>query len=266
MDHRQRGLAPLKLKDLNPTTRFSNRVTDYAKYRPSYPGELLDYLSSRIGGLRGSHVADVGAGTGIFTKLLLDRGAFVDAVEPNHEMRAAAEAELQGAAGFQSHSGTAENTGLPNSSVNLITCAQAFHWFDLQKTRKEFDRILKSGGLVALIWNDLDLASPVELAYEKVKNDFGGENFKNVEKITKDTGASLKVFFGKSNYESKFFENSQDLTKEGFTGRFFSSSYAPSKDSPHYTPAAQALHAVFDQYQSQGKIQLKYKTELFLGD
>src|ERR1017187_8835274 len=139
--------------DLDPLRRFSDRVEDYVRYRPGYPAGLIRALRSKAGLAQTSVVADVGSGTGIFTRLLLDEGARVFAVEPNDTMRGAAEAELRSRANFVSVKGTAEATGLEDHSVSLVTCAQAFHWFDPAGTRREFRRILAAGGWCALIWN-----------------------------------------------------------------------------------------------------------------
>jgi len=138
---------------LDPLGRFSNRVKDYVRYRPSYPAELIAHLRAHAGLGPACAVADVGAGTGIFTRLLLETGARVFAVEPNDAMRGAAEAELSGHPSLTSVKGTSEQTGLEDGSVDLITCAQSFHWFEPEGARREFRRILRPGGGVALVWN-----------------------------------------------------------------------------------------------------------------
>ncbi len=217
----------MSLIDLNPTGRFSDRVSDYERYRPSYPSALLDYLDQRIGGLIGARVADVGAGTGILSRLLLDRGASVDIVEPNGEMRAAAVRTLTTYPQFVEHDGTAENTGLPTNSIDLITCAQAFHWFEPIKTRREFDRILKSRGMTALIWNDSKERAGLGQGYKQIKIQYGGENFKKVSNLTRAVDDSFREFFGAKGFESKVFDNYKEVDRQGLLGRFFSSSYAP---------------------------------------
>jgi SAM-dependent methyltransferase len=251
--------------DLKPLERFSERVEDYAKYRPSYPDSLLDYLDSKVGALQGLHVADIGSGTGILTKLLLQRGARVDAVEPNAEMRAEAEKELRRFPQFRSHAGKAEDTLLTENSVNLITCAQAFHWFDPRAAREEFARILKSPGWVALIWNDQRRDCALGAAYEQIKLHFGGENFKQVKEVTDKLDLELKFFFGDGAFETHYFKNYQDLDEQGLIGRFLSSSYAPTYDSPLRSEAAKALSEIFMKFQKTGLVRLEYRTELFIG-
>src|ERR1700751_2712080 len=127
----------------NSTQRFSDRVENYIRYRPSYPPQVLETLRAECGLTRDSTIADIASGTGIFSRLLLDNGNRVCGVEPNREMREAAERLLAGFPRFISVSGTAEATTLADRSVDFATAAQAAHWFDLPKARKEFARILK---------------------------------------------------------------------------------------------------------------------------
>lgn len=210
-------------------------------------------------------MADIGAGTGIFSKLLLARSAIVDAVEPNNEMRNFAIQELGRHAGFQAYPGTAENTGLPSASYDLITCAQAFHWFDPKKTRMEFDRIFKARALVALIWNDQKLNSNFEQAYEEIKIKFGGENIEKVNDSIGDFEDSLKRFFGIQKYEIKRFDNFQDLDQSGLIGRFFSSSKAPSPDSSVRDHVVKALNELFERLNKNGFVRFEFETLLVVG-
>ena len=136
------------------TQRFSDRVENYIRYRPSYPAQVLETLRSECGLSASSTVADIASGTGIFSRLLLEDGNRVYGVEPNREMRQAAERLLADFRGFMSIAGTAEATTLPDQSVEFATAAQAAHWFDLPKARKEFARILKPQGWAVLIWNE----------------------------------------------------------------------------------------------------------------
>jgi ubiquinone/menaquinone biosynthesis C-methylase UbiE len=253
----------MSLDDLAPTARFSDRVNDYVQYRPSYPPALLDHLGHRVGGFKNRMIADVGSGTGIFTKLLLNREAKVHAIEPNKEMRDASDEELNGTPGYRSHGGTAEKTGLPDHVIDLITCAQAFHWFDPVKTRVEFNRILKPGGKVALIWNDVDQESDMGKAYENFKAKYSDETFQKIRKIESSLEKTMPEFFGKV-FESKVFPNYQDLDEKGLLGRYFSSSYAP-KDDLRKESATAALREIYFHFQSNGLVRLPYKTELFFG-
>ncbi len=139
---------------MNPMERFSNRVENYRRFRPSYPDAVIDLIRETAGLREGSPAADLGSGTGILTRLLLDAGWEVFAVEPNAPMRAAAEEELGAEARFHSIDAPAEATGLPAGSVQAITCAQAFHWFDREAAQAEFARILKPEGWAFIIWNE----------------------------------------------------------------------------------------------------------------
>ena len=134
--------------------RFSNRVADYIRYRPGYPSTCLDLLREECG-LQPAHVvADIGSGTGLLSKLFLDNGNRVFGVEPNAEMRSAGEEYLQEYANFSSVNGSAEETTLPSQSIDFITAGQAFHWFEPAKAKREFQRILKPGGWVVVVWNE----------------------------------------------------------------------------------------------------------------
>ena len=149
----------------DPIERFSDRAENYAKYRPGYPDEMLGFLRVRLS--PPAAVADVGSGTGILTRQLLNNGYELYAVEPNAPMRKEAEQTLSGYPGFTVSVVRRRRRPSLMESVDLITCAQAFHWFDRAKARAEFCRILKVTGVVALIWNERqDNASDVNRKYD----------------------------------------------------------------------------------------------------
>src|SRR5437879_9326158 len=138
----------------NATSRFSDRVENYVRYRPGYPPQALETLKAECGLSADYVIADIASGTGIWTRLLLENGNRVFGVEPNAEMRTAGERLLAGFSRFTSIKGTAESTTLPDRSVDLVTAAQAAHWFDRPRARREFLRILKPGGWLVLLWNE----------------------------------------------------------------------------------------------------------------
>jgi ubiquinone/menaquinone biosynthesis C-methylase UbiE len=138
----------------NPTQRFSGRVENYVRYRPGYPPEVLQLLRQECGLTPDHVIADAGSGTGILTRILLEAGCSVFAIEPNAEMRHAGERLLAAYPRFSSVAGSAEATSLPDHSVDFITAAQAAHWFHRDHARREFLRILKPGGWVVLAWNE----------------------------------------------------------------------------------------------------------------
>ena len=153
----------------SPTERFSNRVDNYTKYRPSYPQTVINYFQDHCELNRSSIVADVGSGTGIFTELLLQGGYHVFAVEPNEKMRRAAEDSLSVNPRFRSVKGKAERTGLDSHSIDLVTVAQAFHWFRHEETLLEFRRIIKPSRRIALVWNQRKINNPFQKAYDQMQ-------------------------------------------------------------------------------------------------
>ena len=245
------------------THRFSNRVDAYVRYRPGYPDELVATLLKQTGIDDKGVIADIGSGTGIFTRLLLDAGLEVYAVEPNNNMREAAETLLSGEAKFTSVDGPAERTGLADNSVDLITAAQAFHWFNNETTKQEFRRILKPGGTLALIWNKRNISQPFQQAYDGILREFapeyGAVNHMNLS--TEDIAA----FFAAGNMTLLNFDYCQRLDFSGLLGRLKSASYCPDENSPQYIPLVTELVALFDQYAVNGFIDFEYDTQLYLG-
>jgi SAM-dependent methyltransferase len=250
---------------LDPLRRFSDRVEDYVRYRPTYPAGLIGCLASRAGLGETAIVADIGSGTGIFTGLLLDAGARVHAVEPNDAMRSAAERAFRGRPNFSSMNGTAEATGLPERSVSLVTCAQAFHWFEPEETRREFLRILEPMGLCAIVWNT-PIVDQSEFAkgYERLKEQFGTD-FGQVRHDGVEKAGRCATFFGAGKWERIDFANHQVLDLQGLRGRLLSSSYAPNRGHPGHTLMMAALDDLFAATQENGLVRMDYTTELFLG-
>ncbi|TDF94433.1 class I SAM-dependent methyltransferase [Paenibacillus piri] len=250
---------------MNSKERFSNRVDSYVKYRPSYPEEALDYLYGTIGLNLNSEVADIGAGTGIFSELLVERGSQVTAIEPNQAMREAAEKKLGGKPNFRIVPGSAEVTGLPDQSVDFIVCAQSFHWFDRIAARAEFRRILKSGGKVVLIWNSrLTHGTPFREGYDQLLHTFGAD-YKNVSQknILPD---DLALFFNPGEMRVARFTNQQAFDYEGLSGRLLSSSYSPMPGDPKHEIMMNELRSLFERTNQDGKVSFDYETEVFWGE
>lgn len=247
-----------------PTQRFTHRVEDYVRARPSYPALALEALADICGLLPGCDVADVGAGTGIFSELLLAQGLTVHAIEPNDAMRAAAEARLDGRPGYVSLAGTAEDTGLPAASIDLITAAQAFHWFDQDRARAEWQRVLRPAGWVALLWNErLTDVTPFAAAYEALLLRFGTD-YAQVDHRQVDD-ARFGAFFGPSGYQLRTFPNAQLLDHAGLVSRLCSSSYTPGPDHPAFAPMMARLDEIFQAHQIGGLVEITYETQLFVG-
>lgn len=237
--------------------RFSDRVGNYIRYRPSYPQEVVDLLYREAGLQAGSSVVDLGSGTGILSALFLPRQVTVHAVEPGPEMREAAERLLGSDPHFVSHSGTAEHTGLPDHCADLITAAQAFHWFDRAAAHQEFDRILKPGGIAALIWNERRVTStPFLREYEAFLNTYGTD-YQEVNHSNIDADA-IAVFFDPYAVQHASFENRQIFDYAGLEGRLMSSSYAPAKGNPGHDPMIAALRELFDRHAVDGKVSFDY--------
>ena len=248
----------------NPTTRFSNRVDNYVKYRPGYPQEVLRLLAEKCGFTRQTVVADVGSGTGIFTKVLLDHGNRVWAVEPNAAMRTAAEQILAGYEGLTSVDGTAEATTLPDHCVPLVTVAQALHWFDPAPTRAEFRRILQPGGWVAVFWNERHLdATPFLRDYEVLLETFGTD-YAQVRHSNLDV-ERVRAFFGSEAVELTVLKNRQVFDYEALEGRLLSSSYAPDETKPSHQPMLERLKAIFAVHQVDGQVAFDYDLNVYTG-
>jgi SAM-dependent methyltransferase len=246
------------------TQRFSNRVDDYVRYRPDYPPALIDWLRTTAGLTPTWHVADIGAGTGISSKLFLEAGHAVTAVEPNAPMRAAAQRWLNGYSLFQTVDGRAEATGLPAASVDLVSAAQAFHWFDTVAVRKEWKRILRPDGLVVIYWNSRRLVgSPFLEGYEKLLRTFGTDYASVAERYADD--AVMKIWFGAGLLGSARFDHRQLLDFDGLRGRLLSSSYAPAAGHRNHEPMLAELRKLFDATAENGLVHFDYDTRAHLG-
>ncbi len=246
----------------DPTERFSSRVENYIRFRPGYPSEVLDVLRAECGLTVDTVVADVGSGTGTFSDVLLKNGNLVFGIEPNDDMRRAAERLLAGYPRFTSSKGTAEATTLADHSIGIITCAQAFHWFDRTRTREEFRRILVPGGAVALIWNDRQLASTAfHREYEDLLQRFGTD-YTAVRDRDLEL-ADIRDFVGSDAVKETVLESAQVLDYDGVEGRLLSSSYAPEPGHPNHGPMLAALRELFARCAELGTVELCYDTRVY---
>lgn len=248
---------------MDSTKRFSNRVEDYVKYRPHYPAIIISYLQEHYGLSVEKQIADIGAGTGISTALFLEAGYRVFAVEPNNEMLEKAKELLGKYEEFMPVPGTAENTTLPDSIVDAVIAGQAFHWFDTAKCRKEFKRILKPHGPVALIWNERRTGSVFEQDYDSLINQHG-KDYVQVSHRNIDA-EHIAAFFAPGSMELKVFPNQQVFDFDGLKGRLLSSSYIPLPDDPGFEAMIADLRKLFDRYQEAGKIVIHYDTKVYVG-
>jgi SAM-dependent methyltransferase len=245
------------------TQRFSSRVDNYVRFRPGYPTEVLALLRRECGLTPDSVIADIASGTGIFTRMLAENGNRVFGVEPNDEMRRAGEQFLQNYARFTSIAGTAEATTLPDRSVDIVTAAQAAHWFDREKARREFLRILKPGGWTVLVWNERRTdATPFLRDYEQLLLTYGTD-YQEVRH--ERTTAEIADFFAPSSFRSSTLEMRQKVDFGGLEGRLLSSSYTPTPDHANYEPMLRELRRTFDGHQVNGSVSLDYNTLVYYG-
>jgi SAM-dependent methyltransferase len=250
--------------DPRPTERFTERVEAYVKYRPGYPAEVLRAIRAGLGVEPPAVAADLGAGTGIFSALLLAEGFGVIAVEPNLAMREAATRALSDQARFSILPGAAEATGLPDASVGFVTAAQAFHWFDTPRARAEMRRITRAPHPVALVWNKRVVdATPFLRAYEALllgaSDDLARVRHENVRR------PDIEAFFAPQSPTCLCFPVAHALDEEAFVGRTLSASYVPGKGHPRHDETVASLRSLFAEHQQQGTVLLRYDTELYLG-
>ncbi len=248
----------------DPTKRFSSRVDHYSQYRPRYPQDVILTLQVECSLTSGSPVADIGSGTGFLSEMFLQNGNPVSAVEPNPEMREAGEKLLGRFPGFRSIDGRAEATNLPEASADFVVTGQAFHWFEVDKSRREFIRILRPGGTGMIVWNERETGStPFLKSYEELLQryapDYRQFNFKEIYNV------SVADFFGKNGFQSKTFRNQQEFDLVGTKGRLLSSSYTPEAGHPNHIPMLDALSEAFQKHQVGGRVAFIYTTRMYYG-
>jgi SAM-dependent methyltransferase len=248
---------------LDPTRRFSNRVENYLKYRPSYPPEIIPLLESECGLSPESPIADLGSGTGFLTELFLKHGNLCFGVEPNPEMRAAGEKVLSQYPRFRSVDGTAESTGLPDHSVDFVSAGQAFHWFNRERARPEFVRILKPEGWLVLIWNGYRMeTSPFMASYQDLVVRYGTD-YSEVQREV--VGCDVESFYAPGTCRMANFDFHQTFDYQGLQGRLLSASYAPEPDHPHFQAMLSDARKLFDAHQKDGRVIFAYETEVYYG-
>lgn len=243
--------------------RFSLKAESYDKFRPDYPLELVRLLRTYLPADGMGVVADIAAGTGIFTEQIAAWGHPVYVVEPNPYMRKQALRRLSAFDNCVFFDGTAESTGLPDNSVDLIVSAQAFHWFDLEKTKLEFRRVGRDAFYVAVVWNLRNTDTPFESGYETLIRTYAVD-YLNVSQRKMDTREVLS-FFAPVLPEYRIFGHVDFLTIEQLRGRTFSYSFMPDQTSPIFPEVLESLTALFNEHHHDGRVRLSYKTRLFIG-
>ena len=247
----------------NATSRFSDRVDNYIRYRPGYPAEVLHTLRKECGLTAADVIADVASGTGIWTRMLLENGNTVYAVEPNLDMREAGEKLLATFPRFKSIEGKAEATTLPPTSMDFVTAAQAAHWFNRGKARQEFSRILKPKGWLVLLWNERQVdTTPFLRDYEQLLLTFGTDYNEIRHERTTD---AVNEFFDPAPYSERVFPMRQEFDYAGLEGRLLSSSYAPGPGHPKHEPMLKELCRIFNLHAESGRVRFDYKTRVYFG-
>jgi SAM-dependent methyltransferase len=244
--------------------RFSIRAADYLRYRPHYPQGVLDFLRSQSQLSPAHTIADVGSGTGFLAELSLKNGNQVFGVEPNQEMRRAGEEYLAAYSRFTSVNGSAEATTLPDSSVDFVTVGQAFHWFKPEPTRREFTRILRPDGWVAIVWNDRRLSTTgFAVSYEELLVRFGTDYNRVKDSYPQIQG--IRAFFGHKKFLTHQLPNFQHFDLESLRGRLRSSSFVPPESDPNFAPMMAALDVLFAAHQQDGRVLMEFSTWVHLG-
>ncbi|MCL2079066.1 MAG: class I SAM-dependent methyltransferase [Oscillospiraceae bacterium] len=247
--------------------KFTGIANLYKNFRPSYPKELIDYLYSQVGFLDSSIIADVGSGTGMFSHLLIERGSSVYCVEPNDDMRKTAESDLVGAGlkNFYSINASAENLKLQEKSIDFVTVAQAFHWFDRILFKSECRRVLRNNGAAVLAWNFWDYSAKIikEQYIIREKYCVGTQGL-----MTRDMQKSdVRNFFLDEIYEKRRVKNDLFLNRESFIGLYLTGSHSPreKKNPEKYYGLIKELNMHFDQHNIGGTIHLPQFTECYIG-
>ena len=246
-------------------TKFNGMGNIYAKYRPSYPQEFIEFIYSHVGVNINSVIADIGSGTGILTKQLLEKGNRVFAVEPNSDMRTEAENNLNSFDNYISVNGTAENTNLEDRSIDFITVAQAFHWFNRRAFKTECERILKKDGKVILVWNSRDEKSEIVRKTDDVNRIYCPEftGFSGGERGAKSEDDFNNFFSG--DYITRFFKNDITYDEQSFIGRNLSGSYAPKENEKNYSVYIAELKSLFQKYSKNNSLIMPNVTRVYIG-
>jgi ubiquinone/menaquinone biosynthesis C-methylase UbiE len=229
-------------------TAFAEVAEAYERGRPGYPEEAVRWLA----GDEPSDVVDLGAGTGKLTRALVALGHRVTAVEPLPEMLELLPATAPGAFAVL---GNAEVIPLPDSSADVVTCAQSFHWFDHAVALPEIARVLRSGGGLAPLWNSRDQAAPwVARMSALIGSESIGEN--DVFDPIAESGLFEPV-------ETAVFRFEQLLDRERLLDLVLSRSYCAKLPASEREPILAAVGRLYDETAGPDGVALPYVTECF---
>lgn len=243
---------------------FDGKAKFYLSGRPNYAEELIDTLYTTYGFTEKSVIADIGSGTGIFAAEMLRRHSYVYCVEPNQDMRTLCQHELQPYTNCTIINGHASETGLPPNSVDFVTAAQAFHWFDPDRFRKECQRILRANGKILLVWNMRDNQCPVMEAVNHVHRRYCPDFPEPGQKMAYDDSRILRFF--KNTYEKLEFDHPLKYDRNQFISRNLSSSYSLKQGSAHFEAYRHELEDIFEKYVYNGMVSVANVTVTYIGD
>ena len=248
---------------MDNTQKFTGLADNYTIGRPAYADAFIESLYSRYEFSKQSVIADIGSGTGKFAKQLLEKGSFVYCVEPNDDMRSVAVKELGKYRGFRSVDGTASETKMDAGSVDYVTAAQAFHWFDTVLFKKECKRILRNNGKVFLIWNIRDASSEINQNSFEIYSKYC-PNFKGFGGGVQKNDIRIKQFF-EDRYEYIEFDNPLFYDQNTFISRSLSGSYSLRKGDEHFNEYLDALSNLFEKYSKDNVLTVANKTVAYIG-
>lgn len=248
----------MNLEELSPKSRFSNRVENYAKYRPDYPKEIVSFLRKTIGLTEKHIIADIGSGTGISSKIFFDNGNQVYGIEPNREMREAGEKYLSNYTNFHSIEASSEDTKLECESIDMIILGQAFHWFEPEATRKEFLRILKPNGYVVLFSNRRKSSNNEFMSnYAELISKYAQEEF------SKPLNTDKSYFFDLKPIHQIVFPNLQVFDLKRLKGDLVSYSYIPNEGDPKFISMITEFENLFEKNNNNGLLNFDYETVVY---
>lgn len=249
---------------MDNTEKFSGKAELYGRFRPSYPMDIIRYLGGFI--KAADTVADIGSGTGKFTKMLCHLGCNIIAVEPNADMIRQAADSLQNYPNITLVRTSAEDTLLADNSVDLVTAAQAFHWFDTESFKAECRRILKKDGKALILWNTADYSTEIVKSMNEIHDRYckGYSERKGLDTPLNGHPDNIRLFF-EGDYETILLRNDLIFDLDSFIGNRLSRSYAPKENEKEYKPFVNQLKEFFEKYQSDGKILIPNITECYIG-